>query len=381
MRPSPALCALLPLAGYAALAAGCASSRGPSLSRTELAAIAAQRGVSPDRVELPFAADDDMREWLRAQRDAGRIDGRGPLDRRLSSLLGALVSRDGLALRYEAGFTGTASEAFHSRAANCLSFTQLFVALARELGAEAFFLAVPEVESYQRQGDLVVLAGHVTAGFGPFHDLQVLEFTLGPEVDYSRVLPVTDLTAVAMYYSNRGAERLTEGEPAEALAALEVATALAPDLAGAWINLGVARRRASDDAGAEAAYLRALEADPRASSAYQNLAALLRLRGDDAEAEELLRLGAGAGSRNPYSYLELGDLSLRRGRPTEARRFYRRALALDRDNAEPYAALGLAALAAGDRREARRWLRRARRVGEADQPRLRLLENRFAAID
>jgi tetratricopeptide (TPR) repeat protein len=377
--PARAVRALLPALVCALLAAGCASSRGASLSRSELAAIAASRGVPAGRVELPFAADDGMREWLREQQEAGRVQGSGPIENRLSSLLEALLGSDGLGLRYQAGFTGTAAEAFQTRAANCLSFTQIFVALARELGADVFFLAVDDVESYRRQGDLVLLAGHVTAGFGPFHDLRVLDFTLGPEVDYYRVRPVPDLTAVGMYYSNRGAEQLAAGRLEEATATLGIATALAPELASGWINLGVALRRNGDSAGAEAAYLRALEADPRATSAYQNLAALVRLRGRAGEAEELLRLAAAAGTRNPYSYLELGDLNLGLGRPAEARRFYQRALALDREHAAPYAALGLAALAEGDRREAGRWLRRARRVGEAEEPRVLLLAGRLDA--
>ncbi len=360
------------------LAAGCASTVGRGLTGEELARVAAERSLPASRVELPFALDDDMRAWLRAELEAGRIDDGGPPARRLASLLRALAHEGGLGIGYRSGHTATAAEAFRARAANCLSFTQLFIAFAREMGLEAYFLAVDDLESYERVGDLVLLSGHVTAGHGPLHDLKILEFNLGPETDYDRVRPVTDLTAVAMYYSNRGAELLAAGDTAAALDALGIATALAPDLPGGWVNLGVARRRSGDAAGAEAAYRRALEADPRAASAYQNLAALLQLRGDTAEAEELLRLGAGAGSRNPFAYLELGDLSLRHGRLDEARRFYRRALRLHRDRPEPYAALGQAALAEGDAETARRWLARARRRG-ADDARVRLLAARLAA--
>ena len=365
----------------ALLAAGCASAGGRGLTADELTRLAASRDLPAARVELPFALDADMRAWLREQQESGRIDRGGPPERRLSTLLRALIHREGRGVGYQSGGTGTAAEAFRSGVANCLSFTQLFVAFAREMGIEAYFLAVDDLQSYERRGDLVLLSGHVTAGFGPRHDLRILEFDLGPEVDYDRVRPVSDLTAVAMFYSNRGAELLTEGAQRESLEALEIAVALAPELPGAWVNLGVARRRSGDPAGAEAAYRRALEADPRAASAYQNLAALLQLRGHADEAEELLRLGAGAGSRNPYAYLELGDISLRRGRIGEARRFYRRALHLYRDRPEPYAALGLAALAAGEPAAARRWLAKARRRGaeEEDEGRVLLLASRLAA--
>jgi Flp pilus assembly protein TadD len=372
--------ALRPLlaAGAALLAAGCASTAGRGLTADELARFAAERHLPASRVELPFALDDGMRAWLRTEQEAGRIDRAGPPARRLDALLRALAHEEGLGITYRSGRTTNAAETFRSRTANCLSFTQLFVGFAREMGLDAYFLAVDDLESYERVGDLVLLSGHVTAGFGPPHELRILEFNLGPEVDYDRVRPVSDLTAVAMFYSNRGAELLADGAPAAALEALAIATALAPDLPGGWVNLGVARRRSGDAAGAEAAYRRALEADPRAASAYQNLAALLQLRGETAEAEELLRLGAGAGSRNPFAYLELGDLSLRHGRPDEARRFYRKALRLYRDRPEPYAALGQAALADGDPAGAHRWLARARRRGP-DDARVRLLAARLAA--
>jgi Flp pilus assembly protein TadD len=365
------------VAALALLAAGCASAGGRGLTGDELARLAAERGLPASRIELPFVLDDEMLAWLQEQQKKGGIDRGGPAMRRLDGLLHALVHEKGLGIAYQAGYTGTAAEVFRSRAGNCLSFTQLFVAFAREMGIEAYFLAVQDLEGYERLGDLVRLSGHVTAGFGPWDDLHVLEFNLGPGVDYDLVRPISDLTAVAMFYSNRGAELLTEGSPAAAIEALEIASGLAPELPGAWINLGVARRRSGDHAGAEAAYRRALEADARAASAYQNLAALLKLRGHADEAEELLRLGARAGTRNPFAFLELGDLSLSRGRLDEARRMYRKALRLHGDRPEPYAALGLAALAADDPAAARRWLARARRR-DPDDERVRLLAARLA---
>jgi hypothetical protein len=97
--PASAVRPLLPALACALLAAGCASPRGASLRRSELAAIAASRGVPAGRVELPFAADDGMREWLREQQEAGRVLGSGSVENRLSSLIEALLGSDGLGLR------------------------------------------------------------------------------------------------------------------------------------------------------------------------------------------------------------------------------------------------------------------------------------------
>ncbi len=370
MRRSNLLAALPLLA-----ALGCASGAG-ALDEAELRELAAHQGVPPSRVALPFVLDDEMRAWL-----AENVETRQKPEARMLDLVEALLDPRRHGTTYEAGFTGTAAEAFRRHAANCLGFTNLFVAMARELGVPVYFVAVDEVEGFQRaeEEDLVIVSRHITAAHGPTHDLRILEFSLGPEVDYHTARRVSDRTAVALYYSNRGAERLQAGEHEPARQSLQVAVAIDPELASAWVNLGVARRRTGDLGGAEAAYRRALELEPRTVSAYQNLASLLRARGDQAGAAEMLAVIPDLRTRNPFSYLILGDEAMQRGDLDEAHRFYRRALRLYRDDAEPYAALGLWALAAGDAAAAGQWLERARRI-DADHPRVRRLGVRLRAF-
>ncbi len=329
------------------------------------------RGLDPAEVILPFAITPEMAAWVQEN-----LPRSGDKTWRLEQLLRRLSARDGLAVEYRTGFTATAEEVFASRTGNCLAFTNLFVGLAREMGIPAYFLEVKEVEQFERDGDLVVVSGHITAGFGKGPQRRILEFAVGPQVDYRFVEQVSDLTAMAMYYSNRGAELLRAGDVEGGVARLRTAVTLAPHFADAWVNLGVAARRTGDLAGAEEAYRKALEIDPEAVSAYQNLAALLRRQGKEQEALDLLALVDRIGTRNPYNYLSLGDLSLKQQRLAEAGRFYRKALHRMRDDAEPYAALGLWALATGNRHEAGRWLKKALKLDPAN-PRARLLERRL----
>ncbi len=333
--------------------AGC-SSAGP----TTVAGVARelrQRGVDPATVVVPFEVTDEMRAWVHA-----RVADSGSPEQRLEQLLAAIVDPSGMSLSYEWGHTNTAREAFATRKANCLGFTSLFVGLARELDIPAFYLGVDDVERFEREGDLLVISGHVSAGFSlGGGKIKILEFTNAPKADYRHVRHLADLTAIALYHSNHGAELLRAGRMDEALPWLRKAVVIDPELGDGWVDLGVGLRRAGDLDGAESAYRRALEVNPQGSSAYQNLAVLLRLRGHPQEADDLLTLSTRASGQSPFSYLALGDLSLSHGRTDEARRFYRRAMWLNRDDAEPYAALGLAALAGGDRREATKWLRKA----------------------
>ena len=354
--------------------AGCASTVGPN-DRELLHQVLRARGLDPERVVVPFDLTEEMRQWAQSAASRSAI-----AEDKLRSLRDALLDPEQMKLEYAWGHTGTASEVFQERRANCLAFTNLFLAMAREVGVPVFFLGVDRVETYRKRGDLVVVSDHVAVAYGEARtDLLVFDFSPFRNEGYRSVRPISDLTAIAMFYSNRGAETLQEGRVFDAVSWLRTAVAIDPELAPAWTNLGVALRRAGDLAGAEDAYKHALELDPRGISAYQNLAALLHLQGRSEEAAEFVELMQKTPTRNPYSYLSLGDISLRSGRLEEARRFYRRAVNLSGDDAEIFAALGQLAAATGDVRTARRMLKKARKI-DAENPRTlrlaKLLENK-----
>ena len=329
---------------------GCAS-HGP-VGSPGLAKDLRARGLDPHSIVVPFEISEEMKAWAHRQ-----VPDSTPATQRLEQLLAALVDPQRLNLAYEAGHTSTAREAFESHKANCLAFTSLFVGMARELGLPAFFLDVDDVEKFAKDGDLMVVSGHVSGGYDTGGGkVKILDFTPAAQPGYRHVRPLTDLRAIALYYSNRGAEMIRAAHGDQALPWLRKAVEIDPELSGAWVNLGVGLRRAGEAAKAEAAYRKALEVNPEAAAAYTNLASLLRVRGRDAEAGELLALAARADGRNPFSYMALGDLSFAHGRLQEARTFYQKALRLNREDASVYAALGLVALAGGDSREAVRWL-------------------------
>ncbi|HYG62400.1 MAG TPA: tetratricopeptide repeat protein [Thermoanaerobaculia bacterium] len=366
---------LLAVAGAMALG-GCATGGPPDQGdRSQIAPTLQARGVDPNAVVIPYELTDEMREWVHRM-----VPRNLSFDRRLPMLVDALLSEKGLNVTYEAKHTGTAEEVFKTRRANCLAFTSLFVAMSREVGVPAFFLDVQELERFEKEGDLVVVSGHVSAGYGIGKTLQVLDFSsVSPTSGYQRrVFPISDVRAIALYHSNRGAEALRAGNEEEALDWLHKAVAIDPEVPGAWINYGVALRRSGKDGEAENAYRKALEIDSGAVSAYQNLASLLRYKGRTQEAEQLMALTLRMGTRNPYNYLALGDLSLSHGRFDEARRYYKRAMRLYRDNPEPYAALGIISLIDGDRLEATKWLRKASAIDQENN-RVKQLQARLGS--
>jgi Flp pilus assembly protein TadD len=334
-------------------------------SATQIRAQLETRGIE-DAV-VPFELTPEMREWVRE-----RVSRGASRKARLQVLVEELLGSGGLGIDYRRDYTGTAAEVFDVKSANCLSFTHLFVGLAREVGVPVFFLEVKDLQDYTKEGDLIVHSDHIAIGHGPAHDMTLIDFAVEEGTKYHKIRPISDLAATALFYSNRGTEHLRRGEVEAALRWSEDAIKVDSSLAPLWINYGVALRRAGSFERAESAYRHALELDPSQFAAYQNLAALLRLQGRPKEALELLALTDRSGNRNPFSFLALGDLSLRHGRVDEAARFYRKAVRLNDDEAEPLAALGLFEAGFGDARLAQRLYRRASRL-DPGEPRVTML--------
>lgn len=341
-------------------------------TRAELVGQIQARGVDPDRLVFPAQLTDEMKRWVLQS-----VPEFGADEERLNFLMTGLLSDRRLGITYEGGFTGTAPEVFEERKANCLSFSQLFVAMAREAGIPAYYLRVGDIDGYEKQGDLIIVSGHITAGYGEPTNRKVLEFNLDPvlDYDYRRAEPISDLTAIALYYTNRAAELIQAKELEAAVDAADTALELDPTLAIAWVNRGVGLRRMGRWEEAEMSYARALEHRPNFEPALQDLETVLRLQGRFDEAEQVVARIEKLGTRNPFHLLRLGDDSMSRGRADDARIYYRRALRLMRESPEPYAALGLADLMRGDREGAEKWLLRAKAVSMESQ-RVRALERR-----
>jgi len=146
---------------------------------------------------------------------------------------------------------------------------------------------------------------------------------------------------------------LSTDDPADvtrALAVLERAAQLAPDVAAVHTALGRARERAGDAAGAAEAYDRALRLDPDERLARRRLLRLALQGRDHARARhEADRLVAGAPEDPEHRFLA-ALVADRDGRLEDARRGYRKAIALANGNyPEAWLNLGVLERGAGDR--------------------------------
>jgi Flp pilus assembly protein TadD len=313
----------------------------------------AKRGIDPSLVENPIGITPEIK--TAADSIAGRSG--GTVDQ-LNRLQRGLFDTARFTFTYEAGATGTAAEALASGRGNCVSFTNLFIAMARSQGlrVQAGFIQPRAIG--EKRGDLIYVSTHVVAVY-QLHDRYVVFDFYRTREDRSRQIRLLDdLELAALYVNNRAVLALSAGDYTRAEAFFIAVLKLAPEFAAAEGNLGVLLRRRGDIPGALDAYRRALALAPHDPSILGNLAALYSGLGRDREARAALRL-ADLSVATPYTILARGDLEAADGRIDDAFRYYRRAARLDPKLPDAHVSIARLARAAGRRDEARRAAERA----------------------
>jgi Flp pilus assembly protein TadD len=295
------------------------------------------------------------------------------------SLLSAIVGSRGLALDYADTSTRTAVETFNVRNGNCLSFTVLFVAMARHLGLVARFNEVMEVMSWGRQGNVVWSSRHMIAEVSTASGLVQVDFLPHIEKQYRLQRRISDQRMLAHYYNNLGAEHLSVGKAGSALDLFRRAQAADPTFTPAWVNQGVALRHLDRNQEAEESYLRALEIDPDEMTAASNLALLYESMGREKDAAPYLGQVRRYRKRNPFFHFSLGLQAARDSEPRVAVKHFKRAIRRQRKDAGFRAELAEAYLALGLEGKARRSLGKAIKRAETDEKRT-LYQRRLDAV-
>lgn len=353
------------------LTAACATTSAPIfLSQQQWEQELAKRGVDPARVPNPLQVTTSMR--FAAEAWAGP----GEPQVRLQRLQQALFDPSRFPFTYFTRGTFTAAEAFHRREGNCLSFTNLFVALGRSLGIPVTTALVQRIIGSEREGDLIVVNTHAVAVLEVAGGLYTYDFDRSRQSKPVQLKPLDDLEITALYLNNRGADELRAAHPDIAARLFQDAVALAPHFAPAWANLGVAKRRLGDVPGALEAYRRALALDPGNPTVLTNLAALFRSLGRESEAQQALR-AAKLSQASPHQLLVRGDVELAAGNLDTAKKLYRRALRANPRFVEAMLAMARAELARKRPEAAKRWLSRAQRIDPAN-PLLATLHQQLA---
>lgn len=285
---------------------------------------------------------------------------------KLHELLYAIITEGSFGLEYDE-ITRTAQETFNARLGNCLSFTNMFVAMAREVGIEVTYQEVEIPPNWSLEGDTYVLSRHVNViidlrGGGTREvDFNIDDF----HSSYDRQL-ISDERALAHYYSNIGTEYLRKGDPLEALRHFRKAFASDDEFAPVWSNLGALYSQAGHFEYAEAAYIRALTINPQELVAMSNLGRLYEHLGQLELADWYNKRSSRHRMRNPYYRYHLARRAFVAKDYETAIGHLKYSVRKEKNEDTFYFLLGLSYLQKGDESAARRWLKKAERVAEDD---------------
>ncbi len=314
-----------------------------------------------------LAMSDEMRQFLDDNVNPGATD-----VFKLQQLIDAIMGKTTFGLEYDEN-TRSAAETFRLQLGNCLSFSAMFVSLAREVGLKADFQEVDIPPDWSMRKDVFVLNRHVnvTVNLGAA-GTHVVDFNISDFKSTYDVDTISDKRAIAYFYNNMGVERMQDGDTGGAVAYFRAAIVETDrNFSPAWTNLGTLYRKYGHYRHAEAAYLQALKADKRDAVAMSNLVRLYEKLGDPEKAETYQKRVDEHRMQNPYFRFSLAREAFFDHDYQTAIKHLKVAIREHKNDDEFYFLLGRCYLMSGDEKEARKWTIKAEEVAATDEARRR----------
>jgi Flp pilus assembly protein TadD len=385
---------------------GCASSRLPRVPAVPVDHFEPyalpDAGVIPPQSAMRDVLDVDILELnqeMKALVDSSVVTIRDPA-KRLKTLAGLLSKRvryDTTADKYG---VKTARETFESGTGNCLSFSNMFIAMARYAGLEAQYQEIPTPPNWTRNGEVLFFTLHIGAfvdisrhddftvqlyggldsRIGVWSTTRRYMFTpseLGfysPDANPLSARPIPDHRAFAQHYNNIGSMHLAGGNYGEAYRYFVKAIHIDPNLNFAWSNLGVVYSRNGQFAAAAAAYRQGLSVsrgpdDVTVMTIMGNMARLYKRTGDLEKADYYDKEVASFRQRNPYYHYAMAKNAFFDALYEESVRHFKNAIGRKDDDHLFHYGLALAYFKLGDLDNVEKCLDRAKRFARDDAKR------------
>lgn len=289
--------------------------------------------------------------------------------KKANKLLMHFFDPDNISLAYRSGANVIAAQAYQNKEANCLSLTIMAYAIAKEAKLDVAFQSVNVPEYWVRNGRINMLTGHINLAVipdKPTHSTLFLQRT-SFEIDFDPFVNKKSFpkhriyknTVLAMFYNNKGANAMINGDDVTAYAYLKRATELDPLFSPAWGNLGILYRFNGYEQSAMETYRYAINLNSNNLTAMANLSMLLHSNGGYEEAKKIDMYLMHKRANNPYYYALLGDEKLYKGAYHEAIKHYKKAIKLNDNIHEFYFALAKAYFMLDKVAKAENYLRKA----------------------
>lgn len=258
---------------------------------------------------------------------------------RAKKLLNHLFAQEYVNLAYESDANLTATQTYHSSTANCMSLTIMAYVLAKEAGLDVEFQDIDVPEYWVRNGQYNMVTGHVNLlvkkpiddNVAIYWGVKTLQIDFDPYI-LKKSFPKTVVdkaTILAMFYTNKGAQAMVNGQYTTAYAYLKKATEVAPLFSSSWSNLGILYRLVENYSLARKTYQYTLTLDPNNLTVLSNFAMLMKKEGLTNEAYLLEKKLHNKRAKNPYYHALLADEALYKGELNIAKQYYKSAIKLN----------------------------------------------------
>ncbi|MEN8154368.1 MAG: tetratricopeptide repeat protein [Acidobacteriota bacterium] len=284
---------------------------------------------------------------------------------KLIKLISSLHDRTKLGFKYSNLRTYTAEETFKNRSGNCLSYTAMFIVLARHAGLSANFQEVFDFSDWSRKDNVMVFSRHMNA-IVKIDDKKVeVDFRYQSENRFLYRMVVSDKRAEAHYYNNLGAEALMlkKYKLAESLFNRGIGNDRKFSLV--WSNLGVLYQHINKIKLAEKTYNKAIKLDKTNYSAKLNLSNLYIETGRNLKGKQLQNNIKRYLKKNPYYHFSLGKIAYEKGLFEEAKKHYKRAIRRDSKVPEFFVQLGAVFFKLGNKKFAERYIKKAAKLARS----------------
>lgn len=183
----------------------------------------------------PFEIGEDVKKEVASKINQNQIQ-----YLRLKEIFDFLCQNDRVNFNYNLQENLTSQETYEKRKGNCISYTGLFVSIARELRIPVYFAHLNDIVDFEEKDGSYIASSHIAAGFNDGERTLLVDFLREKEREnYQFYEKIDDLTAYCLFYNNVAVVDILEGKYEEAQKILDFLLSLKPSLNELLNNRGV----------------------------------------------------------------------------------------------------------------------------------------------
>jgi pentatricopeptide repeat protein len=204
----------------------------PFLEIEKASELAKKRGLP---LANPFEISENVRKEV-----SSNINQNQPQFLRVKEIFDFLCQNERVNFNFNLQENLTAQETYDKKKGNCISYTGLFVSIARKLNIPVYFAHLNNIVDFEEKDGSYIASSHIAAGFRDGERTLLIDFLRPQEREnYQFYEKIDDLTAYCLFYNNVAVEYILEEKYEDAQQILDFLLSLKPSLNELLNNRGV----------------------------------------------------------------------------------------------------------------------------------------------